>query len=83
MVSVCVDRNVQLELYIREHLLTDVVLKSSTTSLPCHKLILSLYSSYFRTFFKSTGFVESDQNIIELTHIKPDLLGVCVLWVIR
>eukprot|EP00092_Neocalanus_flemingeri_P009620 GFUD01010356.1.p1 GENE.GFUD01010356.1~~GFUD01010356.1.p1 ORF type:complete len:542 (-),score=187.78 GFUD01010356.1:229-1854(-) len=81
MVSVCVDRGVQLDQYRQDHLLTDVVLKSSSLTLPCHKLVLSLHSPYFRTLFQSKGFVESDQSMIELTHIKPDLLEVLVSFI--
>ena len=81
MVSVCVDRGLQLEQYRQDHLLTDVVLKSSSISLPCHKLVLSLHSPYFRTLFQSRGFVESGQDTIELTHIKPDLLQVLVSFI--
>eukprot|EP00092_Neocalanus_flemingeri_P013866 GFUD01014959.1.p1 GENE.GFUD01014959.1~~GFUD01014959.1.p1 ORF type:complete len:512 (+),score=168.60 GFUD01014959.1:105-1640(+) len=81
MVSVCVDRGVQLDQYRQDHLLTDVVLKSSSLTLPCHKLVLSLHSPYFRTLFQSKGFVESDQSTIELTHIKPDLLEVLVSFI--
>eukprot|EP00092_Neocalanus_flemingeri_P027970 GFUD01030367.1.p1 GENE.GFUD01030367.1~~GFUD01030367.1.p1 ORF type:complete len:304 (+),score=104.70 GFUD01030367.1:106-1017(+) len=81
MVSVCVDRGAQLDQYRQDHLLTDVVLKSSSLTLPCHKLVLSLHSPYFRTLFQSKGFVESDQSTIELTHIKPDLLEVLVSFI--
>ena len=80
MVSVVVDRGLQLNHYRQDKILTDVVLKSSNTSLPCHKLLLSLHSPYFRTLFQSTGFVESNQNTIELTHIKPDLLEAVVIF---
>ena len=39
---------------------------------------MSLHSPYFRTIFQYTWFLESDQNITELTHIKPDLLEAVV-----
>jgi len=80
MVSVNVDRGLQLDQYRKDKLLTDVVLKSSTTSLHCHKLLLSLHSPYFRTLFHSTGFVESNKNTIEMTHIKPDLLEAVIVF---
>jgi len=82
MTSVIVDRGMQLDGFRQEHILTDVVIKSSSTSIPCHKLLLSLYSPYFRTLFQSTGFIESGQNTIELTHIKPELLKdiICFMY---
>ena len=42
---------------------------------------MSLHSLYFRTIFQYTGFLESDQNITELTHIKPDFLEAVVSFV--
>ena len=68
------DRGVQLELFRVEEKLTDVVLVSGDLSVPCHKLILSLHSSYFDTLFKSSGFIESHQSRIALNHIQPDIL---------
>jgi len=81
MVSIHHDRGVQLDKYRQDHLLTDVVLKSSSIHLPCHKLVLSIHSPYFRTLFQSQGFMESNQDTIELTHIKPYLLETMVTYI--
>ena len=73
-VMVALDRGAQLEHFRVGEKLTDVVLVSGDLSLPCHKLILSLHSSYFETLFKSSGFIESHQSRIVLNHIQPHIL---------
>ena len=69
-----VDRGTQLENFRVGEKLTDVVLVSGDLSVPCHKLILSLHSTYFETLFKSSGFIESHQSRIALNHIQPHIL---------
>ena len=71
---VALDRGAQLETFRVGEKLTDVVLVSGDLSVPCHKLILSLHSSYFDTLFKSSGFIESHQSRIALNHIQPHIL---------
>ena len=65
---------------VREKL-TDVFLESGDVSLPCHKLLLSLHSSYFKTMFQSSGFLESHQSRIALNHIKPHILQSLVSFI--
>ena len=79
--SVSLDRGVQLEQLRQERTLTDVELVSDNVSLPCHKLILSLHSPYFRTLFQSSGFVESGQDQIVMNHIKGDLLETIIKFI--
>jgi len=72
---VALDRGVQMESFRVGEKMTDVLLVcGDTTELPCHKLVLSLHSSYFRTLFQSSGFIESHQTRIALNHIKPQIL---------
>ena len=74
ILMVALDRGIQLEHFRVGERLTDVTLVSGDISVPCHKLILSLHSSYFDTLFKSSGFIESHQSRIALNHIQPHIL---------
>ena len=81
LIMVALDRGIQMESFRVGQKMTDVFLESGEVSLPCHKLILSLHSSYFKTLFQSTGFVESDQSHIALDHIKPPVLQSLVSFI--
>lgn len=81
MVGVEVDRGGQLEQLRATEILTDVDLVSGQTTVPCHKLILSLHSAFFRTLFHSEGFLESGQERILLNHINPKLLQSVVTFI--
>ena len=81
IVAVTLNRGYQLEQYRKEKFLTDVILTSEDVSLPCHKLILSLYSPYFRTMFQSSGFLESGQSHISMNHVRADLLEIIVKFI--
>ena len=79
--AVTLNRGYQLEQYRKDKFLTDVILTSEDVSLPCHKLILSLYSPYFRTMFQSSGFMESGQSHISMNHVNKDLLVIIVKFI--
>ena len=46
--AVTINRGLQMDQFRQDRCLTDVELVSETVSLHCHKLVLSLHSSYFR-----------------------------------
>jgi len=79
--AVTINRGSQLEQLRKDSFLTDVLLISEDVSLPCHKLILSLQSPYFRTLFSSSGFMESGQDTITMSHIRPELLETIVTYI--
>ena len=79
--AVNLNRGLQMEKFRQERYMTDVELVSEDVSLPCHKLVLSLHSHYFKTLFSSSGFAESGQEQIPMSHISPSLLELIVKFI--
>jgi len=69
MPSIQVDRGFQLENFRKCGNMTDVVLHVGQNKIKAHKLILSLYSPYLRTLFRTEGFLESGQDNVELNDL--------------
>ncbi|KAJ7991919.1 hypothetical protein DPEC_G00288860 [Dallia pectoralis] len=63
----------QLNSLRHDGILTDVLLCSDNTEIPCHRNVLVSSSPYFRAMFCS-HFVESTQNRVDLKGISPDVL---------
>ncbi|XP_041725257.1 kelch-like protein 38 isoform X2 [Coregonus clupeaformis] len=63
----------QLNSLRQERILTDVLLCSDNTEIPCHRNVLVSSSLYFRAMFCS-NFVESSQGRVDLKGISPDVL---------
>ncbi|XP_071142668.1 kelch-like protein 12 [Mytilus edulis] len=61
--------------HLREDdLFHDVVLDVQGQTFPCHRVILSAFSNYFRGMFVS-GMVESNKNIIELKGLEAKCIS--------
>ena len=58
--AVTINRGLQMDQFRQDRCLTDVELVSETVSLHCHKLVLSLHSSYFRNRVHPIGHRFSD-----------------------
>ena len=63
--AVTINRGLQMDQFRQDRCLTDVELVSETVSLHCHKLVLSLHSSYFRN---RVHLKIKDQRYILTTH---------------
>ncbi len=55
--------------------LCDVVLKAGLESFPCHRLILSAASPYFKAMFCTSGMRECESLDIPLQGIAPEVLS--------
>ena len=62
--AVTINRGLQMDQFRQDRCLTDVELVSETVSLHCHKLVLSLHSSYFRNRVHPIGHRFCDENTI-------------------
>lgn len=70
----------QLNRLRQESLLTDVVLCSGTTQIPCHRNVLVSSSPYFRAMF-CNNFVESQQTKINLKGVPSGILSSIIDYV--
>lgn len=71
---------VQLNLLRKDRILTDVVLCSEDTEVPCHRNVLVSSSPYFRAMFCS-NFQESVQPRVVLKGVAPEVLSAVVDYV--
>ncbi|XP_072300514.1 kelch-like protein 41a [Eucyclogobius newberryi] len=67
-----------LKQLLNENKLIDCVLKIDDRSIPCHRLILSACSSYFRDFFFSEDEGESQEKEVVLENLNPNLMEAIV-----
>ncbi|CAL1582352.1 unnamed protein product [Knipowitschia caucasica] len=67
-----------LEELLDENKLIDCVLKISDRRIPCHRLILSACSPYFRELYFSDAGEESQEKEILLENLDPDLMETIV-----
>ncbi|XP_013858832.1 kelch-like protein 38 [Austrofundulus limnaeus] len=70
----------QLNRLRQESILTDVVLCSGTTQIPCHRSVLVCSSPYFRAMF-CNNFVESQQTKIDLKSVPSSILSSIINYV--
>uniref|UniRef100_UPI0037E87E0B kelch-like protein 41a n=1 Tax=Semicossyphus pulcher TaxID=241346 RepID=UPI0037E87E0B len=63
---------------LNENKLIDCVLKVGDRSIPCHRLILSACSPYFRELFFSGDGKEVDKKEVVLENLEPSILEVIV-----
>ncbi|RVE62433.1 hypothetical protein OJAV_G00157140 [Oryzias javanicus] len=70
----------QLHSLRQENILTDVLLCSGTTQIPCHRAVLVSSSPYFRAMF-CHDFVEKQQTKIDLKGISPTILSSIIDYV--
>lgn len=70
----------QLNRLRQDNILTDVLLCSGTTQIPCHRAVLVSSSPYFRAMF-CHDFVEKQQTKIDLKGISPTILSSIIDYV--
>uniref|UniRef100_A0A3Q3R955 BTB domain-containing protein n=2 Tax=Monopterus albus TaxID=43700 RepID=A0A3Q3R955_MONAL len=70
----------QLNRLRQEKVLTDVLLCSDNTEIPCHRNVLASSSPYFKAMFCS-NFVESQQTKIKLNSITSAILSSIIDYV--
>lgn len=70
----------QLNRLRQESILTDVVLCSGTTQIPCHRNVLVSSSPYFSAMF-CNNFVESHQTRIDLKGVPSGILSIIINYV--
>uniref|UniRef100_A0A8C7XCQ7 Kelch-like family member 38b n=1 Tax=Oryzias sinensis TaxID=183150 RepID=A0A8C7XCQ7_9TELE len=70
----------QLNRLRQENILTDVLLCSGTTQIPCHRAVLVSSSPYFRAMF-CHDFAEKQKTKIDLKGISPTILSSIVDYV--
>ncbi|GBM11953.1 Speckle-type POZ protein [Araneus ventricosus] len=63
-----------------ENFLCDVKLKTSTSTFPAHKLILSAFSSVFKAMF-SNDMIEQDTNCVNIEDLSDDTISRMLLFI--
>ena len=61
----------------QEGLFCDVTLCVDGVEFPCHKIVLSSFSSYFKAMF-SGDMAESKQNKVSINGVEPEMIGLLV-----
>lgn len=63
---------------LNENKLIDCILKIGEKSIPCHRLILSACSPYFRELYFSEEEQESDEKEVVLENLDPNVMEIIV-----
>lgn len=74
------DLLLQLNALRQEKILTDVMLCSGNTEIPCHRNVLVSSSPYFRAMF-CNNFLESQQTKVQLRDLTPATLKAIVDYI--